>query len=197
MTNLLFPFLTSFIIVLLTTPFTIKLAKKYGLVDDPEKSEHPARIHKRVVAKAGGIPIFLSLLISLIIFVPLAKPIIGIIVGSLVLLIVGLVDDLKDLSPYPRLLVQIMAAAIVVGTGVGITFVTNPFGGILRLDQLIFPINFLGAHHIILFADLFAFFWIVWIMNMVNWSWGVDGGTPGIIAIAATIIGLLAFKQFL
>ncbi len=54
--------------------------------------------------------------------------------------------------------------------------------------------SFLGTHHIILLADLLAVVWIVWVMNMINWSKGVDGQMPGIVVVAAIVLGLLALK---
>src|SRR3989338_3094190 len=36
--------------------------------------------------------------------------------------------------------------------------------------------------------------WIVWVMNMINWSKGVDGQMPGIVAVSASILGLLSLK---
>jgi UDP-GlcNAc:undecaprenyl-phosphate/decaprenyl-phosphate GlcNAc-1-phosphate transferase len=196
MEKILTPFIASFLITLFSTPLTIKLAKRFGFLDDPKT--HKFSIQNRVIPKAGGIPIFLAIFLSILIFIPINKAIIGIILGILILLFSGLWDDLiHDLSPYPRLIFQLLAAAMIVAFGVGITFTTNPFGGILRLDQVIIPIQLLGTHTIVLFADIFAFFWILFVMNMVNWSWGVDGQMPGIISVAAITIGVLSLQQFI
>lgn len=195
---LILPFIAAFLITAFFTPLTIKLAKRFKLVDDPNLRPHPAHIQKRIVPRAGGLPIFLGIFLSILIFVPLDKHILGIILGILVLLIVGLLDDkLENFSPIPRLLLQIVAAGIVVASGIGISFINNPFGGLLRLDSIIFPINFYGSHKLILIADLFAFFWIVWLENCINWSKGVDGQMPGIVTIASIIIGLLSTKLYL
>lgn len=191
-------FLVSFLITFLATPLTIILAKKLNLVDDPKKRPHPAHIQNRIIPRAGGLPIFIGIVTAILLFVPTEKHIIGLILAMLVLLIVGLVDDyLTDFSPYPRLLIQFLSAAIIVGAGVGITFVTNPLGGIVRLDQIIIPVQFFGTHNLILIADVFAFFWIVWMMNMINWSKGVDGQMPGIVTIASFVIGILSIKLYL
>lgn len=191
------PFIFASLITIIAIFPTIKLAKKYGLVDDPNKRPHPAHIQMRIVPRAGGLPIFIGLLFSILFFIPLDKHIWGIIIGSLVLLIIGLIDDYKtNLSPFPRLGTQFFAAIIVVLSGVGISFVTNPLGGTLPLDSIIYPINFLGNHSIVLFADIFALFWIVWMMNMVNWSEGVDGQLTGMTTIVGIIIGILSYKFF-
>ena len=66
--NLLIPFLTSAIIVIVITPLTIKLAQKFGLVDDPLTHKHPAIIHKRTLPRAGGLPIYIGILVTILIF---------------------------------------------------------------------------------------------------------------------------------
>jgi UDP-GlcNAc:undecaprenyl-phosphate/decaprenyl-phosphate GlcNAc-1-phosphate transferase len=192
------PALIAFLVTALCVPPTIKLAKKYGLIDNPKLRPHPAHVQDRIVPRAGGLPIFIGILVAILFFVPLDKHILGILIGGAILVITGLLDDRKrDFSPYPRLLLQFLAAGVVVVSGVGITFITNPFGGILRLDSVVYTVNFLGNHNIILIADLFAFFWIVGMMNMINWAKGVDGQMPGIVAISALTIGLLSVKLFL
>lgn len=197
MENIYLSFLTAFLITAVFVPITIKFAKKFHLVDDPRLRPHPGRTQNRIVPRAGGLPVFIGILTAILIFVPLDKHIFGIIISLVLLLSVGLLDDiLKDFSPYPRLILQIMAAAIVVISGTGITFITNPLGGIIRLDAINIPIDLFGQHQIILIADIFAFIWIVWMMNMINWSKGVDGQMPGIVLIAAITIGAVAYKFY-
>lgn len=190
-------FIVSFSLTALSTPYFIKVAKKYGLVDDPNKRPHPANVQKRLIARAGGLPIYLGIITAIIFFVPIDKHVLGIILGITVLLVMGIFDDkLKNFSPLKRLFLQILSATIVVASGVGITFVTNPLGGLLHLDQIIYPINLFGTHNIVLLADIFAFFWIVWMMNMVNWAKGVDGQMAGIMGVAGLTIGFVSFNLF-
>lgn len=197
MTQFLLPFLSSFFLTLISIPLTIKFANRFHLIDDPVFRPHPARVIDRIVPRAGGLPIFIGIFLSILFFIPLDKHILGIILSLFVLLSIGLLDDfLTNFSPFPRLAFQFLAALIVVASGVGITYVTNPLGGIIPLDTLVIPINFFGKHNIILLADLFALLWIVWMMNMVNWSKGVDGQMPGIITISALTIGSLSYRFF-
>jgi len=119
-------------------------------------------------------------------FTPFEKNTIGILTGLIVLLAVGLLDDrYKNLSPYLRLLAQFIAAGAAVWSGIGIDFITNPLGGIIHLNT---------SPQLILLADFLAAIWIVWVINMINWSKGVDGQMPGIITIAAIVLGLLSVK---
>jgi len=113
----------------------------------------------------------------------------------LVATITGVLDDKYNLNPYLRLFFLMpLAVAFVVGAGIGITSFSNPFGGIIRLDIIDIQLNILGEHHIFLLADIFAFLWILWVMNMLSWSNGVDGQFPGIVIIACVVVGILALR---
>ena len=74
-------------------------------------------------------------------------------------------------------------SAIVVGFGLGIPFISNPFGGVIHLDQLRLNFFLFQHHSVLIVADILAILWLTWIMNMVNWSKGVDGQLPGFVAI--------------
>lgn len=184
----------SCVISFVSTPFFIRLAHKYGLVDDPKMRKHPANTHKGIIARAGGLPIFSAVLIASILFIPMNKIMIGILLGSFLMLVVGLLDDYYDLSPYLRFVLNIVIAVLVVLFGLGIPYITNPFGGVIRLDSLFVNISFFGNHKFLILADIFAVIWIVSIANFVNWSKGVDGQMPGFVAIASFFLGLMAFR---
>lgn len=191
---LFLPSLIAFLVCFLAAPQVIKMANRFGLIDDPQKRPHPAHTHKNVVPRAGGLAIYLGLVVSCLLFLPLNKILFGILGGISIVVLVGLIDDYKDISPYFRFLTNIAAAAIVVGAGVGIPYINNPFGGLVRLDTLRLTFNFFGTHSLLVWADLFALLWIVWCMNMVNWSKGVDGQMPGFVAISAIILGFLSLR---
>jgi len=133
--------------------------------------------------------------VGTLLFVPLSKIIIGILLGSLLLVTIGLIDDRHDVNPYLRLSINALAALIVVLFGAGIPYITNPFGGgVISLDTLRIPIHFLGNHTIVVWSDLFAFLWIMWTMNIIGWSAGVDGQMPGFVSISAFVLGLLSLR---
>jgi len=184
--NTTLPAIFSILITIASMPLTIIFAKKFKLLDNPKLRPHPAHTQMRTVPRAGGLACFIGIVFAIFIFIPLEKQTLGILIGLLVLLLVGLADDkYQNLSPYFRLFSQFIAAFIVVASGVGIKFITNPFGGIINLDT---------TPQIILLAQFLAVVWIVWVMNMLNWSKGVDGQMPGIATVAAFILGLLALK---
>lgn len=186
--------IAAFAISFTATPLVIRWAKRHGFVDDPTTHKHPAILHTLVTPRAGGIPIFLALL-SILLFLPLDQRLLAILAGAGIVTVLGTLDDKYDLSPHLRLGVMFGAAALVVAGGVGITFITNPFGGEIRFDQLIWSFEFLGeTRNIVVLADLLAIIWIVWVMNAISWSSGVDGQMSGIAAIAAVILAMVSLK---
>ncbi|MCL5410224.1 MAG: undecaprenyl/decaprenyl-phosphate alpha-N-acetylglucosaminyl 1-phosphate transferase [Patescibacteria group bacterium] len=200
--------LVAFLITAGSIPLTIKLAKHYGLVDNPQKRDHPAHVQGRIIPRAGGLPIFVGVLISALLFLPIEKHLVGIFLGMSVLLAVGLIDDkIREFSPYWRLGLLLIAALCAVAAGIGISFISNPLyqitnplldptQSIIHLDSLIIPFNLLGAHKIILIADLLALLWIMTLTQVINWAKGVDGQMPGITLVAAITLGLFSLKLF-
>ncbi len=175
----------------LTFP-TIMLAKKYGLVTDKSKRFHPAHTHSGVIPRGGGIPIFLAILITSILVLPLNKILSGILISSSLLVLMGVLDDYFDLSPYLRFIINLFISTMVIGFGLGIPFINIPFIGLINTGQWSIDINFFGVHSILIIADVLAILWLTWTMNMVNWSKGVDGQLPGFVAITAIFLGLVA-----
>lgn len=187
--------LIAFLISFLATPLTIWFYKKLNILDDPRKQKDPKVIHKYPVPRGGGIPVFLGIIVVSLFFLSLDKHLIGIFLGAIIILIVGILDDKFNLNPYLRLAAGFLAAACVIGAGIGIPYITNPFNGVIHLDQPQIPVFLFGKLRTIwVLADLFAFFWIVWTMNFVNWSKGLDGQLPGVVVIAGLTIAFASFR---
>lgn len=181
--------LTGFLISLIATPLVIKFAQRYGLVDDPKKHKHPAILHKKPIPRAGGAAIFIGIVVSILLLIPLNMQVLSIIFAGFLVVTTGLLDDKFDLSPYLRFISNIACAILVVASGVSLPFITNPLGGILYLDK-----GFSEFPVFTYLPQVLAVVWIVWVMNMLNWSKGVDGQMPGIAAISAVIIGIAALR---
>jgi UDP-GlcNAc:undecaprenyl-phosphate/decaprenyl-phosphate GlcNAc-1-phosphate transferase len=188
----IFPMLFSFLVTVLVTPLSLIILKRFNIVDDPKKHQHPAIIHKKPVPRGGGIPLFIGVLVASIFFLPLTKVIIATLIAAFFSLLIGVIDDKYDLSPYLRFIVNILCAIFVVFMGANIPFITNPLGGILNFNHLQIP--FFDGTVISLLSYIIAILWIVWVMNMLNWSKGVDGQMPGIVAISAIVIGILSLR---
>ncbi len=187
-----FLLLISAIISFGLTPPTIVLAKKLGLVTDKRKRKHPAHTHHGVIPRAGGLPIFIAIFSITLLFLPLNKIILTFLIGSLITVGVGLFDDYQDISPYTRFLINLLVSALIVSAGVGIPFISNPFGGIIHLDKYQWTIHLFGTHKLLIIADIVSILWLAWTTNMTNWSKGVDGQLPGFVAITAIFLGIVS-----
>lgn len=192
----LFPFLISAIVSLVITPVVIYVYKYFGWVVDPKKAKHPAHTHTKPVPKGGGIPVFLGTLLATAILLPFDGHLKVIFGAGLLVVIVGTLDDVLNINPYVRLGANLMAALIVIGSGIGIAFITNPLqGGIIQLDQPRLEFFMFGEERSIwVLADLLALLWIPFLMNAINWSKGLDGQLPGIVVVAGVIVGLLSLE---
>jgi UDP-GlcNAc:undecaprenyl-phosphate GlcNAc-1-phosphate transferase len=178
-----------------TTPVISRIAARWGLVTDRRFRPHPAHTHTGIIPRAGGFAIYLGMILTILLYLPLTKLVMGIAIAATILTIVGLLDDKADINPYLRLATNAVAALIVIGAGAGIPFITNPLtGGVIRLDTWRLSFEFFGTHSVLVWADIFAFIWILWTMNIVGWSSGVDGQMPGFAAISAFILGLLSLR---
>lgn len=192
-------FVFSVLIAFFTTLPVIKIAKKLGLMDYPNRA-HPANIISIPTPRAGGIPILASLLLLVPIFVSAQgvmepKRIIALLTSAALIVVVGTLDDKYDLSPYFRFVINIISALLVVGSGIAINWIPNPFGGQIRLDDLLLSFSFFDRTvSIPIIADLISLVWLTWMMNAINWSKGVDGQLPGIVTIASLILCFVAFK---
>ncbi|HLD01397.1 MAG TPA: MraY family glycosyltransferase [Patescibacteria group bacterium] len=189
------PFLLALSATAAITPLVIYIGKRIKLVDDPKVHKHPGVIHTTPIPRGGGIALFFGVVFASIFFIPLTTTTLAIFIASFIILVVGVLDDRrnslgKDLSPYIRFIILFLCAVIVVGSGVTIDFITHPLGGVLHFDT--FALSLFGLT--LRASDIISILWIVWVMNMLNWSKGVDGQMPGIVAISAIVIGILSLR---
>lgn len=178
---LILPLILSAIISYLITPLIIRFAKKLKIVDDPKTNKHPKVIHLVATARGGGIPIIFALVIASLFFIPIDKHLISILAGAIIIALMGYLDDRYNLNPYLRIGLGFVAAYLPISAGIGISFLTNPFGGIIDLSNPII-------------SDVFALIWIVFMMNILNMgAKGVDGQLTGVTIISALTITALSF----
>lgn len=190
------PFIFACLLTFLITPVVIGIAKRFRLVDDPRIRHHPASVHTGIVPRAGGLALYTGVVISVLMFIGITNISLAIGISGLILTTIGLLDDRKDINPYIRLIAITVSAGLVVSSGVKIPYITDPIsGGVLNLDTWSMQITFLGNNHtVMIWSVIFAFLWIMWTINIVGWSAGVDGQMPGFVAIAACTLGILALR---
>src|SRR3972149_7124933 len=99
---LLFPFSIAFAFSMILTPITISFARKFKLIDDPKTHQHPAIIHKKPLPRAGGIPIFLSIIAAMILFLPDDRIFLSIIAAGGVVFSIGILHEKIYFFAYIR-----------------------------------------------------------------------------------------------
>lgn len=200
--ELLNSFFISLVVSLAITPYMIKIYEKYGLITDPKKHQHPGMLLKSPSARGGGFIFALSFSLTALITTKINNQILAIAVVAILTAIIGLLDDISNTStskkykflgnPVFRLLVLLpIPVIILLLSGITINNISNPFGGVINFsDYIINVFNFSLAP----LVYLFTFIWILWLINLLSWSNGVDGQYSGIVTIAGITISLLALR---
>jgi UDP-GlcNAc:undecaprenyl-phosphate/decaprenyl-phosphate GlcNAc-1-phosphate transferase len=176
------------------TPQIRAQAVQLGLMDQPGSSER--RIHVAPVPRLGGIPIYISLLVTLTLIVVLTGRFpryggwAGIAVGGTLVFILGLLDDLKSIPAKVKLLVQILAGCVAYVLGVRIKQIPIP----LNMALMLGPIHISGGDNIALgmWSLPLTVFWLVAIANAVNLIDGMDGLAAGVSLISAITMWAVA-----
>jgi len=173
-------FIISAAVVLLTTPIVKKIGLQSGYYDPPGGR----KLHQRPMVRLGGISIFLGTLVALLVVwwaggFGVLPPnneyeIWGVTLGGVAFFLIGLADDLFNLSPFVRLLLQVFVASLAWQAGVQIEFLSIPLLGVVSLPVWIsLPVTVI---------------WLVGMTNAINWIDGLDGLAAGVSGIAAIIM---------
>ncbi len=174
-------FILAFIVAFSATPIVKSFAFKVGAVDIPKDNR---RMHKQPIPRLGGLAIitgfFISLLFSIIssnLFhmgtsINFDLRFIGMVIGSMIIVVMGVIDDIKTLSAKLKFPIQIIAAVIIAVTGTRIEFITNPFSIVGRSELQPWS------------SYLITIIWIVGITNAINFIDGLDGLAAGVSSIA-------------
>jgi UDP-GlcNAc:undecaprenyl-phosphate GlcNAc-1-phosphate transferase len=158
------------------TPRVKDFAIKVGALDAPDDR----KVHTRPIPRMGGLAIYAAFVLAILASMYVSREIMGLLVGGTVILIVGIIDDLKPLPARVKLLGQIVAAAVLVMFDIRIEWLTNPFGEMLYVEYLSIPLTIL---------------WVVGLTNTVNLIDGLDGLAAGVSTIASVTILLVALQQ--
>ncbi len=186
------------LITAVTTPAVREWAVRCGMVDQPEAR----RINTEPMPRAGGVAIFLGFIIAVIITVTLrqnARPnqhtwslqIAGIVAATTFMAIVGLIDDLKNISAKWQALAIVAAGLILCAFGVRIEGITNLLGGAFGTNYNP-TVNWhaLGPATSIIATVI----WVFIVTKTVDAIDGVDGLAAGVCAISATALALMAVQ---
>lgn len=173
-THILIIILTCFAFCFLITFYIKKIAVHIGAMDIPDKR----KVHTKPMPRLGGLGIFLTFLFGYILFGVQSPQMNAILIGAFIIIIVGVIDDIRPLGAWTKLIGQIASALVVIF-----------YGGIL-LDK----ITVLGMHlDFGIFSYLLTILFIVGCINIINLIDGLDGLSTGTCSIFYLTIGIIAF----
>ena len=182
-------FITAFVLALMITPMSARLGHALKLTDRPDGR----RAHQGEISRLGGMALFTGFmgagllvfgLSALQLWPPIGaedrKLLTGVLIGSIVIFAFGLWDDWQELSAWPQFVAQFGVALIAIGFDIIIERATLPiFGFQIFPPWITYPLTI---------------FWVMGMINTVNWLDGLDGLAAGVTAIASLLFAVHAYR---
>jgi UDP-GlcNAc:undecaprenyl-phosphate GlcNAc-1-phosphate transferase len=182
------------IVAFFATPVARRIAFNSGAINVPKDNR---RVHKKPMALMGGLAIIVGFLIAVVYSFSvrdskeflsyLSQPkALGMILGVLIIIVLGIIDDIRPLRARVKFPIQLLAAIIVVATGTRIVAISKPFQATVATHP----------NMMYILGDILAFvvsvLWIVGITNAINLIDGLDGLAAGVSGIAAISLYIVA-----
>jgi UDP-GlcNAc:undecaprenyl-phosphate GlcNAc-1-phosphate transferase len=149
------------------TPLVQRAAIEYDIVDRPDGN---LKKHEKPVAYLGGLAVYLSFLFSLAFTFDFRTEVLGLLLSGTIIILLGIIDDLKVLGPKFKLIGQAIAVFVLIKSGIYIKIVFLPYPICLFL----------------------TFFWLMAIINAFNIIDVMDGLSTGVGLIIATALFVVA-----
>ena len=172
-------FAASFIAVSLLTPIMRTLALKFGVVDTPNSAH---KTHKSPVPYLGGVAIVMGVVLvcyGATLFSDFSSDTFWlantVLIPAILMGVIGLFDDIRNLSPWPRFLAQNLVGLASAGILISTKTVGSPTGSTF-------------------FDAVMTITWIVGLTNAINFLDNIDGGASGVVAISAFFLFLNAHQ---
>jgi len=166
------------------TPVVTRMSVRWGAVVKPDER----RIHEHPTPTLGGIAMLLALLVALVVarLMPAFRPVFessepfGVAIAAIVILAIGMLDDLREVSAPAKVAGQVLAASILGLAGVVMFFFRVPFADFYVLSP---DLGF-----------LFTVLWVIAMANAVNLIDGLDGLAAGVVAIASGAFFIYSYR---
>jgi UDP-GlcNAc:undecaprenyl-phosphate GlcNAc-1-phosphate transferase len=172
----------------LVTPVVRRIAIRFGVISHPADDRH---VHTEPVPLLGGVAMFVGFLAAIVVATQLSQfrpmfedssEMLGVVIAAGAMFFVGMVDDIRDVSPPAKMAGQVLSASLLAMFGVTMFFFRVPFH-LFGVDLYV-P----GPDE----AALITVLWVVLMANAINLIDGLDGLAAGIVAIAGTALYLFA-----
>ncbi len=189
--DLIIPFAVAFFAMHFTLPRFVKYAQDKDIVTSPDLHSHPGMLLAEPSARGGGFLYGMAFLLLAAVFVGFPSNLAAFYISLFLLSVLGILDDYQNThpesklklleNPYVRLGLLFLVVSVISALGTKIFSISSPFGGILTFNSQ-------------LVSAVITTFWIVWVLNVLSWSNGIDGQYAGIVGIASFLLVLLALR---
>ncbi|HZK12125.1 MAG TPA: MraY family glycosyltransferase [Atribacterota bacterium] len=168
----------AFVVSYILTPYMGQVGKKQNMVDMPGHR----KIHEEAIPNLGGIVIFFGFLLSLLFVIGIEGQFRALLIGGIIILLLGVVDDIANLSPKHKFVIQMIPALIVIiyNSDLINSVIANQLKSFDLFGYLLYPI---------------LIFWIVGVTNSINLIDGLDGLACGVSFIALITFLVLGLRQ--
>ena len=165
------------VVTAIMTPIVAFLARKFGFLATPDER----RNHPEATPDIGGVAFFIALVAAIFTawqmdrFDPLFKnnsELVGVIIAGLIVFVLGLIDDIHEVSAPMKVTGIVVAAVALIWQGVTMIYFRAPFVDVFVLSNDWIP--------------LFTVLWLLGMTQAINLIDGLDGLAAGIVAIAST-----------
>ncbi len=186
-TEHLFLFLIGFLFTFFALK-TISNRRFKHFFSSPQKTNDLNRIGKLSFSSpryAGLIPAFIIGVLGAVIITNFPLKF-SLLVSIILIIVIGFIDEKKNLSPFKQLAAQTIITLTVFGGGWTIKYVSHPLKEEVISLSALFPssINYLGL--------IATISWFIFLMNSINWIDGVDGLASGVGVIAFIMLALIS-----
>ena len=177
--NILITFVLAALTSAILTPITIKLAYKVGAVDIPKDAR---KIHSKTMPRIGGLAFILGFFVSIIYMlltggIADTTNLFGFFIGLAIIASVGFLDDVYQLKAWQKLIAQMVAAIVVIASGLRICYINIPFLTLYGLNDIL--------------SIIITFGWIIGVTNALNLIDGLDGLATGVSAISTLSLSVI------
>ena len=162
------------VVTALFFPLVKWIAKHVEALDYPNER----KVHKKPMPLLGGLMMFFGFLFGYMFFAPQNTQMLAILIAGFIVILTGMIDDIKPLKARQKMIGQVIAAIIVTFYGDILLNDITFFGFYFDFGWLAYPLTII---------------FIVALMNCINFIDGLDGLSCGISTIFFATIGVIAF----
>jgi len=151
-------FLRALLVSFLLCPATMLLAKRFGILDQPDAR----KVHLEPTPHLGGLAVLAGILVTTVQYAPGSGALAALLAGAAAIYFLSVLDDVRPLSASLRLLVQLGVCLLLMWSGIMLSVVPRAWAG---SD---------------VFNGILTAFWIIGLLNAVNFLDGIDGLVGGL-----------------